>query len=304
MAGAWHGERSIIATGDVTGPGIGGVLEALTGGATLIRASRERLETLNLINLFQPCQLTSTPGVLGELIDRMDEHGIACPSVTTIRLVGSLVDEQVLRRIDSHFDARIYVAYGAAEVGIVSGGALDPAAFRRGYVGRLVPAVKLVTSGTQADPAPIVLVRDPETFNCYYVGGKVIPNTETFHMMPDLGYVEGDRLYLAGRDDEVLNISGNKIAFSVIDAELRREPMVKDVAVVSAASLGDPSGVVIGVVTEGEADLPLLRDRVLRVVDAPSAAEHVRLFALHVLPRNPFGKIDRARVIDLYGRST
>ena len=111
--------------------------------------------------------------------------------------------------------------------------------------------MRIVTGGTRRDPAPLTAIRGEDSTSS--------PTTSTarpfradgpFYTLPDLGFIEDGRVYLVGRDDEVLNISGNKIAYSVIDRALRAMPGVRDVAVVGAADIGDPSGVVIGVVGE------------------------------------------------------
>src|SRR5262249_20312964 len=161
-----------------------------------------------------------------------------------------------------------------------------------GFVGELSPGVKMVTTGTRAEPAPLAIVRDPRTLLPYYAAGKLTANNDTFYTMPDLGFVENGRVYLTGRDDEVYNFNGNKVAFSLIDADLRAMPDVKDVAVVSALPIGDALGLVIGVVGPPEAALPTLHERIAQRMKGDPGA-HIRLFRAAAIPRNSMGKIDR-----------
>ena len=303
----WHplmrGECIVATLGDVTYGGLAAVFQALSVGAASVRASRDRLETLNLINLNHVNRITTTAGILSEMIDVMDEKAIACPTLRHIALVGSLVDEFVVRRIAAHFDADIAMIYGATEVGRLSCGPIDPQAFEPGYVGDVFPEVRFVGSGSPSDPAPFAVIRDPATHAPYYAKGAIVQNDETFYTLPDIGYVRGNRVYIVGRDDEVLNVSGNKIAYSTIETGVRRLAGVRDVAIVSAATLGDPSGIVIAVVAEAGADMDPLRRAAVAVVKAPGAAEHVRVVALDAIPRNAFGKIDRVRIVGTARRS-
>ena len=139
--------------------GVLAAIQMLAAGATFLRASRDRSETLRFINLYGATRIRTTPGTLGELMDAMDAANIACPSIERILLVGGLFDRTVLERVLQHFQAKIEVGYGATEVGRVSGGAVDPATYEPGYVGELVPEIKIVTTSTRADPAPLVVVR-------------------------------------------------------------------------------------------------------------------------------------------------
>ena len=296
-------DRLLCTLGDVTFAGLVTALQTLAVGATFLRMSRDRRETLKFVNLYDANRIKTTPGTLGELMDAMDKAGIACPSVRQIMLVGGLIDRQLLERVTHHFESEITVAYGATEIGRISSGVIDPSNFEPGYVGELFPEMKIATSGTRSDPAPLVIVRDEATaYVPYYVNGKVVPLNGPFYTLPDVGFIEDGRLYLLGRDDEVLNISGNKVAYSVIDSGLRAMPGVRDVAIVSAAGVGDPSGLIIGVVAEEDADLTKLAHRVREIVKAPETAERVRLFRIAEIPRNAFGKTDRGRVTAAYRR--
>ena len=146
----------------------------------------------------------------------------------------------------------------------------------------------------------MVVVHDPSTYTPYYQKGRIVPYADKFYTLPDLGFAEAGRLFLVGRDDEVFNINGNKTAYSLIDAALRAEPGVKDVAIVSAEPIGDAAGLIIGVVGAGPLDIPGLVLCAARTVKARQAADRMHLFQLAAVPRNAFGKTDRDRVVAAY----
>ena len=296
--GLAHGDRLLCTLGDATAAGLLAAVQVLAVGATLLRNNRDRRETIRAVNLYGVNRIKTTPGTLGELMDAMDGAGLTCPSVRRILLVGGLLDQPLLARIGQHFDAEVSIAYGATEVGRISGGVIDPMKFEPGYVGELFPEMKIVSNGTRGDPAPLTAVRgEGSAFVAYYVNGKAVSASGPFYTLPDLGFIEDGRVYLVGRDDEVLNISGNKVAYSVIDQALRNMAGIRDIAIVSAAAVGDPTGIIIGVVGGGDVDLSLLADRVHAIIKAPGMAEHIRLFRLAEVPRNAFGKTDRSRVV-------
>src|SRR6185312_613220 len=105
-----------------------------------------------------------------------------------------------------------------------------------------------------------VILRRKDHHLPYYVDGRIVPSDDQFYTMPDLGYAEGTRIFVVGRDDEVYSYNGNKTAFSLIDNALRRFPHVTDVAVVSGNAIGDPLGLVIGVVAVADIDLRPLHE--------------------------------------------
>ena len=216
-----------------------------------------------------------------------------------VRVSGVLFDRRFVERLDRHFAAEFSVGYGTTEVGRISAGVFTVADFQFGCVGELHPEVRLITSGDRQNPAPLVIAHDPALHRSYYAGGDLAPLAAAeLYTLPDLGFVEHGRLYLAGRDDEVFNLDGNKTAYGEIEAALRAQPGVDEVAVVSSASLGDISGLVIGVVGGDGLDMSALDAVFARVVKAPRA--RARIFRLAAVPRNSFGKTDRDRVIAAY----
>ena len=297
------GDRLVSTLGDVTFTGFVMAVQTLSQGAAFVRMSRDRHEMLKFINLYAVDSLRSAPGTLGELMDAMDATQASCPSVRKILVIGGLLAPQLLQRIEAHFAAEVAVGYGSTETGWISGGVVDPVTFEPGYVGELFPEMKIVTSGSRSDPAPLTMIRgEGSALLSPYVNGKAVRADGPFYTLPDLGFIEDGRVYLTGRDDEVLNISGNKIAYGVIEGALRAMPGVRDVAVANAASVGDAMGLVIGVVADLDADFAAFGRRVNAIVKTPEAVEHIRLFRIDAIPRNAFGKTDRGRLTAAWRR--
>jgi acyl-coenzyme A synthetase/AMP-(fatty) acid ligase len=296
-------DRLLYTVGDATYAGASMALCTLLAGGAHVRMSRDALETLRLVNTYSVNWLVSTPGTLAELMNGMDRHRIGCESVKRIVTGGSLFDPALVERIAAHFEADLFVSYGSTEVGLVSIGKITPETYRFGDVGEVAPGLQLISAGSRTDPAPLVILRRKHHHLPYYVGGRVVPSDDQFYTMPDLGYAEDGRLFVIGRDDEVYSFNGNKTAFSLIDSALRRFAGVSDAAVVSGNAIGDPLGLVIGVVATSDVDLQPLHDHVLEIAEARQARDRIHLFRLEAIPRNSFGKTDRNGVIAAYLRS-
>ena len=76
----------------------------------------------------------------------------------------------------------------------------------------------------------------------YYSGGTVTHSADPVYTMPDLGYRDGNRLYLVGRVDEVVNLSGTKILFSRFEGILREIPGIADVGTAGNVPLSEWTG--------------------------------------------------------------
>ena len=295
-----RGDRVLVAIGDASKYGTGMGLRLLRNRAAIVRGASNARDTLKLVNMFCVNKLLATPAVLENLASAAIEDGIRCPSVKAITITGSLFTRQFLQRIESVFDAELFVNYGSAEVGIISRGKVDSAGFRPGYVGEVHPTVTLVSAGTAEEPAPVTVVNDQGRFCNYYSRGKVIPNTGPFYTLPDLGYADGRSLYLVGREDEVFNADGNKVAFGVIEAALRDLAGVRDVGIAGGDPAGDAGALVIGLVVDDGFDLQSARDAVTAVARTSGAAGLLRIFRCKSVKRNPTGKIDRKALLSAY----
>lgn len=108
----------------------------------------------------------------------------------------------------------------------------------------------------------------------------------------DLGVLHGPRrLEIVGREDELLNIGGLKMAPSAVEALVLRHVSAGDVGVCSARNSEGIEGICVAVAAPAHANAELLK----RVTDAFSG-HHVgrfRVVKVTHIPRNANGKIQR-----------
>jgi acyl-coenzyme A synthetase/AMP-(fatty) acid ligase len=290
--------------GDVTLYGFTISHQVLLAGGAIARKVQKMRENLSVASRYSVNKMIATPIALERMMDVMDSDGVRLPSLKQISITGSLFHAGLIERMERMFSAEIVVAYGSSEAGGISRGAVTSAKYRAGYVGELMPGVKLVSSGTPDNPGPLTILNDRERVASYYSRGQVIPDNQPFYALPDLGYVDGGSLYLVGRDDEVYNVSGNKIAFSRIESVVRGVPGVRDAAVCSGSGLGDPIALMIAVVVEGAFDPRAIAAPVVTMSRLPRIESHLKVFPVNEIPRNDMGKVDRQGVMRAYSALT
>ena len=123
-------------------------LLVLSQGGALVRILTEPLETLKLFNLTRLNSLLTTPYDVNQMLGVMELAGIRCPSVSAIRLSGSIFYPPLVEKLERFFPgAQIEVGYGSGEVGQVSGGPISAADYKAGYVGEIKHDVEVIGAG-------------------------------------------------------------------------------------------------------------------------------------------------------------
>ncbi len=291
-------DRVMYTIGDVTQYGFVIACHTLRAGGAVVRRGQTVADNLKTMAKYSVNKLITTPSALDRMMDVMDKMAIRLPSLKWISLTGSLFSEALVRRTEKYFDAELHVGYGSSEVGRISAGTIKSSTFRTGYVGELWPNVRIMSSGTPDNPAPFTIVNDQTRFTNYYSKGKIIKDERKLYTLPDLGYLDGYSLYLVGRDDEVFNVSGNKVPFSRIEAAVRTIPKVADAAVVGGTAAGDPLALIVAVV--GDVDPDVVVKTVVGAVKLAIVAPHVRVVQVPEIARNEMGKTDRGAIVEAY----
>lgn len=296
-----EGDRFAFTLGDVSKFGFGLSLLVLSQGGVLVRILTEPLETLKLFNLTRLNSLLTTPYDVNQMLGVMELAGIRCPSVSAIRLSGSIFYPPLVEKLERFFPgAQIEVGYGSGEVGQVSGGPISAADYKAGYVGEIKHDVEVIGAGTEAEPGPIRLRNDGAMFCDYYSGGTVTHSADPVYTMPDLGYRDGNRLYLVGRVDEVVNLSGTKIPFSRFEGILREIPGIADVGIVGNVPLAGMDGAIVGLVCDDGISLDGASQKVWAAMGIPVMPRLLRFFRTERVPRNAMGKVDRQGLLKAY----
>lgn len=296
------GDRTMVIMGELSLMTLRVAVRTLAYGATLVRASTDdQLTSLRMINLFAVNKLVVAPKTLDRLMDLMEDMSIRCPSLTSISVTGSLFVRSMLERAERLFDAEFIVLYGSSEVGGIAAGPVRSATFEPGYVGPIRNYLQVRIDAEQdGEPGQVVLRNDPVLIQRYYENGAIVPNEAEEYRMPDLGVIRDGCLYISGRDDEVYNYSGDKIAFSEIIDCLLAEEAVSDAAAIQAPGDPDPFGLKIAVVGKGTVDVERLRSLICDKLGRRTIGRHLDIRPVTQIRRNASDKVDRRALLAMF----
>ncbi|MEY9852964.1 acetyl-CoA synthetase [Leifsonia sp. EB41] len=105
-------------------------------------------------------------------------------------------------------------------------------------------------------------------------------------------------LWLLGRLDDVINVSGHRLSTIEIESALVAHPSVAEAAVVGVGDATTGQAVAAFVIPAGELDPSGLRDQVARAIGAIAKPRHV--VVVDDLPKTRSGKIMRRLLVDLF----
>lgn len=126
---------------------------------------------------------------------------------------------------------KIINVYGSTETGVIAIRSMDKGKY---YAGKAVREVE-VRCGTQFDTLENrntyrIEVRSPYTYGGHEKG-EYVPTG-------DYGWLQGDDIYVCGREDNIINVNGMKVAAAEIEHVLLRHPAVKEARVVKECEDG------------------------------------------------------------------
>ncbi len=194
---------------------------------------------------------------------------------------------------------RLLEAYGSSEVGSVCNYDYNVTDYRRGCLGRPYANVELRTDGEDS----LLQIRSPMLMMGYLndpeLTASVLDKDGWFHTS-DRGYIDSEGyLFFLGRNDDVINVAGKKVAPTELEEVVLRCEGVDDCACTSTEDPVVGTSLRLLVVTcPGYAFSPqkILRELRSRVEDykLPSRIEQVE-----AIPRLFNGKIDRKKLREL-----
>ncbi|MBS4728163.1 AMP-binding protein [Mycobacterium sp. SM1] len=295
------GSRISVATPMFHGLGLGMVLLTVGLGGTILTRRRFDAEAaLAQASLHRADAFTAVPVMLARILDL--PAGVRArnpvPALRVVLSSGDRLDPSVVRRFMAAYGDVLYNAYGSTEVGI--GAFATPTDLREApeTVGRPIvgcPVRILSRNDAPVGPGVIgrVFVGGDLTFEGY-IGGGATSVVNDMTSTGDMGYFdESGRLFLVGREDDMIVSGGENVYPSVVENALAQHPGITESAVVGVrderfgyrlAAFVVPrpgSGVDEAAVRE------YLKDKVSRF----EQPRDVRIVS--GIPRNPAGKVLR-----------
>ncbi len=275
------------------------ILQSLLNYGTLVVADPQSSpsDVARLMAESQVEFVSATPSYLRRLLISADPATLARVPLAQLTLGGEVVDQPILDGLRTRFPrARIVHIYATTEMGrcfsVTDGKAGFPASFleRRSKEGvelKVVDGQLWVRSANAMagyDPRLAATGSPPRDWTGWYPTG-------------DLVRPVGDRYEFVGRDTDLINVGGNKVAPLEVERLIRELPEVADVRVMGHPSSLAGELVACQVVPRAGVEAESLRQRVRTHCQARlERAKVPRLIEIVAeLPLNSAGKVSRRR---------
>jgi acyl-CoA synthetase (AMP-forming)/AMP-acid ligase II len=319
-------ERNILTVPLYHVAGLQAVMAAIYGGRTLVMERQfEPKEWMGLVQREKANRAMMVPTMLKQLIDHSEFHKYNLSSLKVITYGAAPMPLEVITRaLDLFPDVSFINAFGQTETASTIT-ALNPADHvitgtgeertrklkRLASIGKPMPDVEMKVIDEDGNTLPVgevgeIVARGPRVMSGYWKDEektrKAIDADGWVHT-GDMGYVDEDGYYyLAGRSSDIIIRAGENISPEEVEAAIRTQPAVDDVAV-------------IGVQDEewGEVPRAVVVLKSGQTATAEEIMEHCRqklasykrprsVVFTDELPRNPLGKVLKRVLREQYGQ--
>ncbi len=231
---------------------------------------------------------------------RAAPHGRG-PFALYLEVVGAAVPPRLRQEARSKLTQHIVVTYSSNETNRVS--LVD-----EDNVGTLFPGVsiRIVDPGGRPEPngRPGVIWVKTDTMTDGYINAPKLSRTafvDGWFRTSDVGFQPSDdTLVVLGRDDEMLNIGGLKVAPGPIEQRLKAINGISDALVTSIDDYLETRIMLVAIETEPGVRPADLSRLVMPIIQSRIA--HFQLLMLPLFPRTDTGKIRRQAVQELFRR--
>ncbi|MEM7179122.1 MAG: non-ribosomal peptide synthetase, partial [Pseudomonadota bacterium] len=293
---------------------ISGLMASLAGGGSVI--CMEGFEVgrfFDLLSTLTPSWYTAVPAIHQAVLDAAPQHAeaIAGHGLRLVRSASAPLAPERFAALEALFEVPVIETFGMTEAtSQVASNPLAPGRQKPGSVGIAAgPEIRITDDHGARCPAGTVgqihlrgasIIRgydDPaETRAAFAEAGWLRTG--------DLGYLDSEGyLFIVGRLSEVINRGGEKLMPQRIEAALRQHPGVREAVVFAAPHrrLGeDVAAAIVAADSQGLTETAL-RAFALACKDLSDAEIPRRILMVEAIPRNPLGKLQRARLAAHFG---
>lgn len=274
-------------------------------GGTIFFRGDDVENTLRSLEVFQVDAMLSTPTTLAQFLANCDRYPAIDVHFDTIISGGSLLPRSLAERVRPRLCSHLITGYGSTETAISATTPAHRIAHIPGAAGYVTPGIRMeiVDEADRLVPPGIegiVRVASDFAVDCYI--DDPIESAQVFRngwFYPgDLGSLTADNLLIvSGRQNDVLNAGGGKIAAEKIETALTSFKGVTQAAVFMATSKLGTEEVWAAVVCREKVDPESLRAHCRARVPTVFVPAHV--VPLDSLPMNATGKVDRPRLKEM-----
>jgi acyl-coenzyme A synthetase/AMP-(fatty) acid ligase len=278
------------------------MIYTLARGGTIFFPGEDFVSTLRVIEDYRVQCLVGSPGGFENLLRWFETFPAYQSNVEAVFCGGDILSQALSERLRARICSHVIAAYGSTEASMC-------AIAHAHEIVHLPRAVGFVTPGVMAqvvDPAGSLLppglqgrVRLRSEFAANYYFGDPEESAKVFHdgwFYPgDLGTLSVDGLLvIAGRENTVLNLGGDKVSPESIETALVQFPGILEAAVVAAPNAYGNNEVCAIIVASDKIDEESFKS--FCELKIPRSFTPVKFVFVDQLPHNEMGKLDRARL--------
>jgi long-chain acyl-CoA synthetase len=255
-----------------------------------------------LVDRFKIEALSGSPFQLANLAKAAGKSSLRMTSLRKIWYAGSAASANLLEILRRELCPNLVCLYGSTEVGSVTTyQAHDPTVSRQGMVGYVVPAAEVQIVNSDHCPVAdgeegVIRTRTPHMAKGYYRNPKETARFffDGWFYPGDRGVIDDGKLFLSGRESELVNRGGVKINPAEVDRHLLDYEGVHDAATFGYENADGFEDLCAVIVVEDGFDMDQFKRHLgghLGRAKLPST-----IFRVAEIPRNTMGKILRAQL--------
>lgn len=268
------------------------IMGAALTGTVILRRRFQADQALADLEGLEPNMAVAVPVMYQRMIAEAGERPIRHRLRVMISAAAPL-SPAMSRRLMRAFGPVLFNIYGSSEAGLVSLATPRDLMAAPGCVGRPLTGTRLALLDEDNHPVADgeigrIFIGSGMLFDGYTGGGKREMH-DGMMRTGDVGRMENGRLFVEGRDDDMIVSGGENVYPQEVEDVLGHHPAVEEVAVIGVEDVEFGQRLRAFVVLRGDADEDVLRDH-LRANLARFKMPRDFIF-VDTLPRNPTGKV-------------
>jgi len=298
----WRAEETTVVAAPLFHAwGFGQLITGTMLSCTLVlRRTFDPAATMELVDRYRATGLSVVPVMLDRIMELPDEirNRFSGRSLRFVTAAGSRMRPDIVIRFMDQFGDVVYNNYNATEIGVIALAAPEDLRAAPDTAGRLMPGTQLRILDENRHEVPrgeigAMYARTTTQFESY-TSGQTKDILDGFMATGDMGYLDdADRLFVVGRDDEMIVSGGENVYPIEVEKALATHPAVEDVSVlgVDDEQFGQRLAAFVVLKTGASASADVLKQHVRDQLANYKVPREVVL--LDELPRNAIGKIIR-----------
>lgn len=299
-------QRILLQIPPTTPLGLQLALLTLRSGGTIVLPRQAPPLTLSLLREDGVDQIFAPPAVYSAWIELLKRNGAKLSGIKRAIITGSFASPALIQEVQACICKNLTSNYGSSELGVTAHANVDELAGIDGAVGKLVDWIETRVSDDHGNVLPAgqegrleFRPKAGQRRAPYLDGHAQIDDTGDSWFAPgDVGTVTRDGvLCIRGRATDLMNVGGNKIAPSLVEAAVSQHLGTSET--VCALGLPGPNGFDEVVVVVGA-------NHAKRIPELPKVVERsnlglgrVHFLAIKSFPLSEFGKVDRTRLREM-----